>query len=87
MLALLRTVLDEEQANLIFCMILSIPLSYLLKFIKQKYLFLALSMTVTLAFQTFLFPTECYFLWIQQQVVYALVLFVPRKYVGHAVLV
>lgn len=44
-------------------------------------------MTVTLAFQKFLFPTECYFLWIQQQLVFSLVLFAPRKYVGHYILV
>jgi len=44
-------------------------------------------MTVTLAFQKFLFPTECYFLWIQQQLIFALVLFAPRKYVGHYILV
>lgn len=87
MLSLLRQVLDEEQANLIFCMLISIPISFLLKLINQKYLFLALSMTVTLAFQTFLFPTECYFLWIQQQIVYALVLFAPRKIVGHCILI
>lgn len=68
-------------------MLISIPISYLLKLIKQKYLFLALSMTVTLAFQTFLFPTECYFLWAQQQIVYILVLFAPRKHVGHFILI
>ena len=68
-------------------MLISIPIAYLLKFIRQKFLFLALSLTITLAFQTFLFTTECYFLWIQQQIVYALVLFAPRKYVGHAILI
>lgn len=87
MLSLLRQVLDEDQANLIFCMLISIPLSYLLKLITQKYLFLALSITITLAFQTFLFPTECYFLWAQQQIVYLLVLFAPRRIVGHCILV
>ena len=54
---------------------------------KQKYLFLALSMSVTLAFQSFLFPVEKYFLWVQQQIVYLLILFAPRKYVGHIVIV
>ena len=44
-------------------------------------------MTITLAFQTFLFPTECYFLWVQQQIVYALILFAPRKHVGHYILI
>lgn len=68
-------------------MLISIPISYLLYWMKQKYLFLALSMSVTLAFQSFLFPVEKYFLWVQQQIVYLLILFAPRKYVGHIVIV
>lgn len=44
-------------------------------------------MTVTLAIQKFLFPLECYFLWIQQQIVYLFILFVPRRIVGHAILI
>jgi hypothetical protein len=50
-------------------------------------MFLALSISVTLAFQSFLFPTEKYFLWGQQQVVFVLLRLVPRRVVGHVVII
>jgi hypothetical protein len=87
MYSLLLNFLDEDQVNLIICMLLSIPLSFLLCLIKQKYLFLALSMSITLAFQSLLFPAEKYFLWTQQQIVFLLMVFAPRKWIGHIVLV
>lgn len=85
MYELLREFLEEDQANLVVCMLASVPLSYLLSILRPKYLSLALSITVTLAFQSFLFPTEKHFLWIQHQIVYLIICFAPRKIVGHVV--
>ena len=68
-------------------MLLSIPLSFLLSIIKQKYLFLALSMSITFAFQSLLFPLEKYFLWAQQQIIFLLMIFAPRKWIGHIILI
>jgi hypothetical protein len=52
----LAAFLEADQANLVLIMIISIPLSYLLGMIYNKFLFLALSVTLTLAFQSVLFP-------------------------------
>jgi hypothetical protein len=78
--------LPRDQANLVLIMLVSIPLSYILFLINNKYLLLTLSMALTIGFQSLLFPTERWFLWGQQQVVYLLIIFSPRKYVGHVVL-
>lgn len=80
-------VLPNDQADLILIMLISIPLSYLLSLVYNKYLFLALTMALTISIQSILFPTERWILWIQQQIVYLLVIFSPRKYVGHIVIV
>jgi hypothetical protein len=87
MYSLLLKFLEEDQANLIICMLSSIPLCYLLSILRPKYLSLALSISITLAFQSFLFPTEKHYLWVQHQIVYALICFVPRRMVGHVILV
>jgi hypothetical protein len=83
----LAALLPPDQADLVLIMLVSIPLSYLLCLIRHKYLMLALSMALTIGFQSILFPAEKWFLWGQQQVVYLLVILSPRKYVGHVVLV
>lgn len=80
-------ILPQDQADLILVMIITIPLSYIFSFIYNKYLLLALTMTLTMGFQSLLFPEEKWLLWGQQQVVYLLVIFSPRKYVGHIVIV
>lgn len=82
----LVTLIPEDQANLVVAMILSIPLSYLLSLIYNKYLLLAISMTLTIGFQSLLFPDERWFLWGQQQLVYLIIVVSPRKYVGHIIL-
>ena len=79
-------VLPDDQADLILIMIITIPLSYLLSLIYSKYLFLAMTMALTIGFQSILFPHDKWVLWIQQQVAYILVIFSPRKYVGHIVI-
>ena len=56
MLGLLYQVLEESQANLIFCLLIAVPLSYLMSIISNKYLNLALSITVTYTMQSFIFP-------------------------------
>lgn len=82
----LTAVLPNDQADLILIMIICIPLSYILSLVYNKYLFLALSMTLTIGFQSLLFPTQKWILWGQQQMVYLLIILAPRKYVGHIVL-
>ncbi|CAM5999317.1 unnamed protein product [Sphagnum balticum] len=82
----LTAILPEDQANLILIMIVSVPLSYLLSLVYNRYLLLALTTTLTMAFQSLLFPTEKYFLWGQQQLVYVLLLVIPRRFVGHVIL-
>lgn len=77
--------LPEDQAQLVLIMFVSIPLSYILSLIYNKYLLLALTMTITMSFQSLLFPEEKWLLWGQQQIVYLLILYCPRSYVGHIV--
>ena len=79
--------LPPDQADLILILIITIPLSYLLSLIYNKYLFLAMTMALTIGYQSILFPEDKWTLWIQQQVVYLLVILSPRKYVGHIVFV
>lgn len=67
-------------------MLISIPISYILKHLTQFYLQIAIHSLLTIIFQSILFPQEKYFLWGQQQIVYLLLIYAPRKYVGHAVL-
>jgi len=52
----LNGILPPDQADLILVMLISIPLSYILSFIYNKYLLLALTMTLTMGFQSILFP-------------------------------
>ena len=68
-------------------MVIIIPISYLLSKIYNKYIFLAITLPLTMIFQSILFPNDKHVLWIQQQVVYLMVIFCPRKYVGHIVFV
>ena len=83
----LLAILPPDQANLILIMLISIPLSYILSLIYNKFLFLAMTMSLTIGIQSILFPEDRWYLWGQQQIVYLLVVFSPRKYVGHIVLV
>lgn len=83
----LAEILPADQADLVLVMIISIPLSYLLSFIYNKYILLTLSMALTISFQSLLFPSEKWFLWGQQQIVYLIVILAPRKYVGHIIIV
>ncbi len=77
--------LPADQAQLVLVMIVSIPLSYILSLIYNKYLLLALTMTITISFQSLLFPDEKWILWGQQQIVFLLILYCPRSYIGHIV--
>ena len=83
----IQAVLPPDQADLVLIMLLIGPLSYVLSLIYNKFLFLAMTMTLTMGFQSILFPNDKWVLWVQQQVVYLLVIFAPRKYVGHIVIV
>lgn len=80
-------ILPADQADLILIMLLSIPLSYLLSLVYNRYIFLALTMALTIGIQSILFPNERWILWGQQQLVYLLVVFSPRKYVGRIVII
>lgn len=82
----LAGLLPDDQADLILIMIITIPLSYIFSLIYNKYLLLALTMTLTMGVQSLLFPEDKWILWGQQQVVYILVLISPRKYVGHIII-
>ena len=86
MYSLLRTFLDEEQATLISLMLLTIPLSYLMGLLRNKYMILGLSFVTSVIFQSIMFPYEKYFLWAQQQIVYLLLVFTPRRIVGKVIL-
>lgn len=83
----LLAILPQDQANLILIMLVSIPLSYILSLIYNKFLFLAMTMSLTIGIQSILFPEDRWYLWAQQQIVYLLVIFSPRKYVGRIVTV
>ena len=83
----LAGILPPDQADLILILIITIPLSYLLSLIYNKFLFLALTMSLTISFQSILFPNDRWVLWTQQQVIFLLVIFSPRKHVGKIVLI
>ena len=82
MLSLLYQYLNESQANLIFCLVIAVPLSYLMSILRNKYLNLALSITVAYTIQNFIFPQQKYILWVQQAIVYLLLIVCPQKRVG-----
>ena len=48
--------LPPDQADLILILIITVPLSYLLSLIYNKYLFLAMTMALTIGYQSILFP-------------------------------
>ena len=83
---ILRSFLDEEQALLITLMLLSMPLSYLLSVLRNKYLILAVSIISSVIFQSLMFGGEKYILWAQQHVVYLILKFAPRNQVGMIVM-
>jgi lysophospholipid acyltransferase len=81
----LLLVLPADQADLVLIMLVSVPLSFLLSLAYNKHLFLALTMALTIGFQSILFPEDKWILWGQQQVAYLLVVFSPRRHVGRIV--
>lgn len=87
MYSILSSLLGPEQAMLITLMLASIPISLLLSQLKNKYAILAISILFSALFQNFMFPTEKYFLWVQQQIVYLLLKFGPRKSIGKIILI
>lgn len=87
MYSLLRNFLDEDQATLIILMLTSIPLSFVLSLLKNKYLILSISIAFSAVFQCIMFPTEKYFLWVQQLIVYLLLRFGLRRIIGFIVIV
>lgn len=52
----------------------------------MKYLILAISIITSFIFQSIIFPTEKYILWVQQQIVYLLLRFGPRKNIGKIII-
>ena len=87
MFQILLNFLEEDQANLIALMLVSIALSSVMCILQNKYLILATSISSSILFQSFMFPTEKYFLWAQQHIVYILMCIIPRRRVGFVVLV
>lgn len=83
----LNAILPGDQADLVLVMLLTIPLSYILSFIYNKYLFLTMNLALTIGFQSILFPHDKWILWAQQQAIYLLLIFAPRKYIGHIIIV
>ena len=79
--------LDDDQFNLISLLFLSIPLSFLLHQIPNKYYKIAYTIFFSATFHHIMFPFEKYFLWSQQQIVYLILIFGPRKYVGTMIIV
>ena len=82
MIEILRAFLDEDQANLIACMLFSIFISFLLKPIRSKYLLLATSIGFSIFFQSLIYSSEKYILWFQQQIIYVLLRIAPREKIG-----
>lgn len=78
----LTAVLSQDQADLIAFMILTVPLSFLLLRLTNKWAFLCFSVSFTILFQSVLFPEEKYFLWGQQLIVFLLIRLVPQKHAG-----
>jgi hypothetical protein len=52
----LLAIFPPDQANLLLIMMVSIPLSYILSLIYNRYLFLAMTMSLTIGVQSILFP-------------------------------
>lgn len=82
----LAGILPPDQADLVLIMVLSIPLSYLLSYVYNKWLMLGITMSLTMSIQSYLFPDQKWLLWGQQQLVYLMLLLVPRRLVGHVIL-
>jgi hypothetical protein len=71
--------LPEDQQRLVLSLTLSVILSFFIGKIKNAKMFVLASFLLTVAFQIYVFRWECIFLWVQQQIVYFLCKFGPRK--------
>jgi hypothetical protein len=78
--------LPEDQQRLVLSLTLSVILSFFIGKIKNAKMFVFASFLLTVAFQVYVFRWECIFLWVQQQIVYFLCKFGPRKKIGKIVL-
>lgn len=77
--------LPEDQIKLISCMLISIPLSYILSTITSPNRLLAVSCISSALINLYLLEEGAIALWFQQQVVYALCRWGPRKWIGRIV--
>lgn len=79
--------LPEDQLRLISCLLVAIPLSYLISTINHAPKLLATTIFASITFHAYLFGYEALALWFQQTLVYAICKFGPRKIVGKIVFV
>ena len=56
MYSLLRSFLAEDQATLVFIMLITIPLSFVLGRLRNKYMIFCFSFVCSVAFQCVVFP-------------------------------
>jgi hypothetical protein len=78
--------LPEDQQRLVLSLTMSVILSFFIGKIKNPKIFVLASFLLTFIFQIYVFRWECLFLWVQQQIVYLLCKFGPRKNIGKIVL-
>lgn len=78
--------LPNDQLRLVTCLVLTIPLSYIMSKLTSPQHFIGMSVITTLIFQFYVFREEIFILYFQQLVVYCLCRWTPRKKLGKIVL-
>lgn len=78
--------LPPDQLRLVSCLILAIPISYLMSCLRQSKHIIMLTCSVSIIMQIVVFQYEAPLLWIQQHIVYFLCKYLKRSKVGKMVL-
>lgn len=78
--------LPHDQLRLVTCLILTVPLSYLMGKLASPIHFITVSFITALIFQFYVFREEVFFLYCQQFIVYCLCKWGPRQKIGKIVL-
>lgn len=78
--------LPHDQLRLVTCLVLTVPLSFIMGKLTSPMHFIAMSVISTLIFQFYVFREEVFFLYCQQFIVYCLCRWAPRHKLGKIVL-
>ncbi len=79
--------LPQDQLKLIGCLLMSVPLSFTMSYIQKPAFLLMFTCTISIIMQMIVFRQQIILLWIQQNIVYFLCKFGPRKIIGKVIMI